>query len=90
MGSDGRDYKLDLSGLPHPQEPGSANLPSSAADPQSGRPFLSVQFACCNVYTRIYRNAQGTAYAGRCPRCGKVVSFRIGPQGTDARFFVVH
>jgi hypothetical protein len=89
MGRDDRDYRLDLSGLPQPQDSSSAGGQSSM-DRQSGLPFLSVQFACCNVYTRIYRNAQGTAYVGRCPRCGKSVSFRIGPHGTDARFFVVH
>jgi hypothetical protein len=54
-----------------------------------GRPFLSVMFACCSVYQRIYRNADGTAYAGRCPRCGKPVKFAVGPGGTSAREFVV-
>jgi hypothetical protein len=55
----------------------------------SGRPFLSVLFACCSVYQRIYRNAEGTAYAGRCPRCGKPVKFTVSPEGTDARNFIV-
>lgn len=83
MARDDRDYKLDLSGLPPAEE-------QSASESPGGRPFLSVHFACCGVYTRIYRNTQGTAYVGHCPRCAKPVSFRIGAQGTDTRFFVVH
>jgi hypothetical protein len=56
----------------------------------ANRPFLSVLFACCSVYQRIYRNAEGTAYCGRCPKCGKPVRFAVGQGGTDARQFVVY
>ncbi|MGA3066722.1 MAG: hypothetical protein ABSF29_07730 [Tepidisphaeraceae bacterium] len=56
----------------------------------SAKPFLSVLFACCQVYQRIYRNPEGTAYVGRCPRCGKSVRFVVGEGGTDARNFVVY
>lgn len=77
--NDPRDYKLDVSGLEA----------SAGSDPATGRPFLSVHFACCNVYRRLYRNRQGTLYEGACPRCGRVARFAIGPHGTSRRSFVV-
>lgn len=55
-----------------------------------GRPFLGVHFHCCQVYARIFIAADGTAYRGSCPRCGKPVSFRIGEGGTSHRFFDVY
>lgn len=77
------DYKLDLSTQPLPD----ATEASGASGAK--RPFISVHFACCGVYTRIYRSADGSAYRGRCPRCGIPVNFVVGEGGTDARFFVV-
>jgi hypothetical protein len=56
--------------------------------PNEPRKFLGIHFACCNVYVRIYRNKDRTAYEGRCPRCGKLVRVPIGNQGTSSRFFV--
>lgn len=79
MPSDPRDYKLDLQGV----------APSAARTAGSARPFLSVLFACCNTYQRIYRDPGGTEYCGRCPRCGKPVRFAVGDGGTTARFFKV-
>jgi hypothetical protein len=50
--------------------------------------FLGVHFACCDAYSRVYANRERTAYVGHCPRCAKRIEFKIGPGGTDARFFV--
>ena len=53
----------------------------------SGRRFVGIHFVCCDVYTRVYVNRDETAYDGNCPRCAKRVRLRIGPGGTNARFF---
>ena len=95
--SDPRDYKLDLrpadAGAPAGAVPGSPNAarPSvgAQASPPASRPFLSVHFACCGVYQRVYRSADETSYLGRCPRCSLPVRFVVGPGGTGARTFVV-
>lgn len=51
------------------------------------RKFLGVIFQCCKVYSRLYVNKNKTAYSGACPRCGKRLELKIGPHGTDSRFF---
>jgi len=52
------------------------------------RPFLGIYFKCCHVYWRIYKNKAKTAYEGRCPKCMRRVSVKIGKEGTGDRFFV--
>ncbi len=76
---DPRDFKLDVTGIR-----------TTGNEPANPRPFLRVQFACCNVYQRIYRHADARSYQGRCPRCGKPVKFLVGPEGTGVRDFVVY
>ena len=63
--------------------------PSPAQSEKGTRPFLGVSFAACRVYGRLYKNREGTAYVGRCPRCGKSVQVPIGAHGTAQRFFIV-
>jgi hypothetical protein len=82
---DDRDYKVELSNA----AAADGSPPRTSANTPAGRPFISVHFACCNVYLRIYRSADGTAYRGRCPRCGKAVHFAVGEGGTDSRVFRV-
>ncbi|TWU26970.1 hypothetical protein Pla52o_08260 [Novipirellula galeiformis] len=51
------------------------------------RPFLGITFLCCQIYGRIYQNAERSAYVGHCPRCAKRVRILIGPGGGTSRFF---
>ncbi|MBN2716451.1 MAG: hypothetical protein JXX14_11400 [Deltaproteobacteria bacterium] len=58
-------------------------------DAKESRPFLGIMFDCCHVYVRIYRNKQGTAYEGHCPKCFKRIRIRVGKGGSSSRFFNV-
>jgi hypothetical protein len=53
------------------------------------RRYLGVRFECCGQYARVYLTRRETSYVGHCPGCGRRVEFRIGPGGTDSRFFSV-
>ena len=52
--------------------------------------FLGIVFECCHTYGRIYRNADHSAYEGRCPRCMAKVRVRIAAGGTNQRFFTAY
>jgi len=75
-------YYLDISGLKEPREV------SSEESELRDRPWVGIRFDCCGVYTRVYCSADATAYRGKCPRCGRSVTLRVGENGTSARFFI--
>ena len=56
--------------------------------PPTPRPYIGVKFECCKVYIRIYLNKAGTAYVGHCPRCAAKIEIKVGPGGSDSRFWV--
>lgn len=64
----------------HPPDP----PPARPAEP---RPYICIYFECCGVYDRVYRPPDRPQYHGRCPKCLREVHVRVGPEGTDARFF---
>ena len=74
------------------------DLTSSVGHNQASQPdsslakgkFLGVQFACCDVYSRIYLNRDQSAYLGNCPRCAKRIQIQVGEGGTDSRFFTAY
>jgi len=76
------DYIVDIPGVDIPARQDDANHASLR-----GRPWLAVRWRCCNIYSRVYRNPQSTAYLGNCPSCGRAVRLRVGPGGTSCRFF---
>ncbi|MEM1355370.1 MAG: hypothetical protein AAGH88_10855 [Planctomycetota bacterium] len=81
----GPDYIVEIDGLRNVGGQGTGSVSSSGEE--KTRPWIAVTWQCCSVYSRIYRNRAGTAYEGQCPKCGKPVKARVGPGGTDSRFF---
>jgi len=82
----GPDYIVDIERLSPPATPESS-VSGTQGNGFQGRPWISVKWKCCSVYSRIYRNKVGDAYEGKCPKCATPVSAKVGPGGTDARFF---
>jgi hypothetical protein len=81
---------LDLTSAPDglPRQHGGTT--DDGAGKPGARRFVGIHFACCDVYSRVYINRQVTAYVGHCPRCTRRVELKIGPGGTDARFFTAY
>ena len=79
------DYILDIGGLGG--DDGCEEESSQGEGPSSGRKCIYVFFKCCGVYSHVYKNRQGTAYEGRCPKCLAPAKALIGEEGTDRRFF---
>lgn len=82
--------------MPDPQdqvELSTSSSPRANGAPRAGgapeRPWLGLYFRCTGQYARAYRNAEGTAYLGRCPKCGKTVRFVVGEGGSNERMFRV-
>ncbi|MGR3176372.1 MAG: hypothetical protein ACUZ8N_17540 [Candidatus Scalindua sp.] len=57
-----------------------------AVSRQKKRKYLGIHFACCNIYGRIY-NYSGKQYEGKCPRCLRSLTVRVGRGGVSNRFF---
>lgn len=65
---------------------------TSAAAEENGqgrKPYLRLWFECSRQYGRAQKSADGSHYSARCPRCGAVAKFAVGPSGTSERFFRV-
>jgi hypothetical protein len=50
---------------------------------------LQIIFTCANAYQKVYRSVDGRSYNARCPKCAKLITFAVGPGGTDQRVFHV-
>ena len=74
-----------------PFQPGQLDLTEGGdqrgGNPQAGRPYLRVYFACANQYIRVYRDTSVVSYTARCPKCGMTKSFLVGAGGTEQRSF---
>lgn len=89
--ADPRDI-VDISSLTPSGSVNDGQQGGDAAGPRSdrglqGRPWLAISWKCCGVYSRIYRAADGKAYRGACPKCGRSVRVPISENGTSNRFF---
>jgi hypothetical protein len=80
--ADNPDYILELNGHVI-----SDKQKNDLQDNFNSRPYISVYFECCSVYNRIYKNKQGTAYVGWCPKCTKKVQVKVGSGGVNCRIF---
>lgn len=86
----GPDYILDVTGLtPRLGAGGAGAQPAGGTTPVAGkaRAWIAVEWSCCSVYSRIYKHRDGGRYEGRCPKCMKLATAKVGAGGTNRRFF---
>jgi len=69
--------------------PAKAAAQPETAGGEAERPFIGLEFGCCNAYARVYANPEQTAFVGRCPRCARPVHIRIAEDGQPGQFFRV-
>jgi len=79
------DYVVEIAGLEETDA-----RPAGPVTVCGRRRWIGIHFECCGLYARIYRNKDGTAYTGHCPRCARPIKVRIAPDGVDCRFFRAH
>lgn len=48
------------------------------------RPHLGIHFRCCHVYGYIYKNKDGSAYVGCCPKCARPLRVKISKDGSGS------
>ena len=51
------------------------------------RPSIQVELTCCRTYVCIRLRADGTAYAGHCPKCARPIVVPVAKGGSRSRFF---
>ena len=51
----------------------------------AGLSWIGVHMECCNIYMRILRRPTSRQYVGRCPKCGRSVRVRVGPEGVSSK-----
>jgi hypothetical protein len=65
----------------------SAGPDAPANSPGPRRLWVGIQFECCGVYKRVYRDPDVPLYEGQCPQCGRKITMRVGPDGVNSRIF---
>ncbi len=63
-------------------------MPHDKPSARKPRPAISMLFKCCNVYSRVFLNHAGNAYAGHCPRCARPVRVKAVPGGRRGRIWI--
>lgn len=57
---------------------------SAENKPRTRRAHLGIHFRCCNAYGYVYKNKDGPAYVGGCPKCGRQLRVKISRDGNGS------